>query len=565
MNYGNLKTLSMAALGRKPAGLALKNANVVNVFSEEILLRDIAIEGGMIVGVGDYAGREEVDLGGKYVCPGFIDGHLHFESTLVTPPELVAEAMKWGTTTFIVDPHEAVNVAGEAGLDYILGQIADLAANVFVMLPSCVPAAAGEDNGCTFSAARMRRYLRHPRVLGLGEVMDYTAVTEADPDMLEKLDLFRDRPKDGHAPLLEEKRLAAYALAKIGTDHECMDYAYALREVRNGLQVLIREGSGARNVEAIVKGIVADGMDTSRFGFCTDDKHIEDIRREGHISHNVKKSIRLGIAPVKAIKMATINTARHYRLGELGAVAPGYRADLVVLDSLEDVAVHAVYCGGEKQDFSRPPRIKPCPEALRNTVRVAPVGAEQIRLPAGPGENAVIEMVAGQIATRRASARLPAANGFFVPDATYNKAVAVERHNTTGRIGVAPVAGFNLKGGAVASSVSHDSHNLVAVGDNDDGILLALREIVRVQGGYTLVRGGAVVETLPLPIMGLMSDAGHETLERALGRMIRHAHEMGVPANTDPFIALSFLALPVLPEIRVTTRGLYDVVAGKLV
>ncbi|HHY27849.1 MAG TPA: adenine deaminase [Desulfitobacterium dehalogenans] len=565
MNYDNLKKLTSKSLGREKAQLVLKNAKVVNVFSEEILIRDVAVEEGMIVGVGKYDGLEEIDLSGKYLCPGFIDAHLHLESTLVAPPELIHSALQWGTTTFIIDPHEVVNVAGEEGLDYMIDQTEDLDANVFLMLPSCVPAVPFEENGCILSAEKMERYLVNPRILGLGEVMDYVSVIEAEEDMVKKLRLFQDRIKDGHAPYLQDKQLAAYALARIKTDHECVDYAYALEEIRNGMQVLIREGSGARNLEAIVRGILEDNMDTASFSFCTDDKHINDIQREGHISYNIKKSIALGIPPIKAIKMATINTAKCYNLTELGAIAPGYQADFVVLDSLEEVSVHSVYHKGKKVNVEKEIAIKPCSEHLRKTVHIPDLSADDLKLAVNTSESSLIQIIEGQITTKHLQGVLPSQDNYFVPNAQYNKVVVVERHKSTGHFAVAPVLGFNLHNGAIATSVSHDSHNIVAIGDNDESILLALQQLQRVQGGYTIVRDKTVLATLPLPIMGLISDAGYEFVENTLNKMIGYAHEMGVPANTHPFIALSFITLPVIPEIRITTRGMYDVIEQKFI
>lgn len=565
MNYENFNNLTAKSLGYKKAQLVLKNANVVNVFSEEILVRDVAVQDGIIVGVGKYDGHEEVDMTGKYLCPGFIDAHLHLESTLVTPPELINSALQWGTTTFIIDPHEVVNVAGEDGIDYMFDQTEDINANVFLMLPSCVPVTPFEENGCVFSSEKMERYLSEPRVLGLGEVMNYVSVTEAEEEMVKKLFLFKDKIKDGHAPCLQDKQLSAYALSKIKTDHECIDYAYALEEIRNGMQVLIREGSGARNLEAIVKGIIENNMDTTSFSFCTDDKHIDDIHREGHISYNIKKSILLGIPPIKAIKMATINTAKCYNLTELGAIAPGYQADLVVLDDLEQLLINSVYHKGIKINFNKEINIKPCLEHLRNTVHIPDICAEDIKLAVRQKDSSAIEIVEGQITTKHLHVIIPSKDGIFIPNGKYNKAVVVERHKNTGHFAVAPVIGYNLQSGAIATSVSHDSHNIIAIGDNDESIILALQELQRVQGGYTIIRDNMVLETLPLPIMGLVSDAGYQFVDYKLNKMIKYAHDMGVPAKTHPFISLSFIALPVIPEIRITTQGIYDVMEQKFI
>ena len=560
MDYKAYKKLSECALGGRKAELVLRNARIVNVFSEEITRGSIAVENGMIVGIGNYSGETEIDLGGRFVVPGFIDSHLHFESALAAPSDLVYAAMKQGTTTFVADPHEAANVAGEAGIDYILEQTEGLSANVFVMMPSCVPATAHEENGCVFTAERMEPYLKNPRILGLGEVMDYVSVIGGEAEMMKKLSLFSERIKDGHAPGLDEKQLSAYALAKIKTDHECVSYEYAMEEIRRGMYVLIREGSGAKNLEAIISGIVENRTNTDRFAFCTDDRHISDIAAEGHISLNVRKSIRLGLDPIKAIKMATINAAVCYRLDELGAVAPGYRADLVVLDSLEEVKIHSVYCGGKPVNEAEPRKLRPCAENLLHSVHIPDIKKEDIALFLDENSAAhVVGVVENQLLTSHLIETVPVSDGAFLPSEQYNKAVVIERHKNTGHIGVAPVKGFCIKNGAIGSTMSHDSHNMVIIGDSDEAILAAVRELKRVQGGYTLIRGSNEPETLPLPVMGLMTEANSGDAEKKLEKMLLEAHEMGVPENVNPFTTLSFLALPVIPSLRLTTKGLFDV------
>lgn len=545
------------------AELVLKNANVVNVFTGEILSADVAVSDGKIAGIGTYEGEKEEDLGGKYLCPGFIDSHLHLESTLVTPAELIVQAAKCGTTTFIVDPHESANVAGEAGIGYILEQTEDVPANVYVMMPSCVPATAVDDNGCEFTADRMRPYLGHPRVLGLGEVMDYVSVVGGDARMHEKLGLFEGRTLDGHAPGLSDDDIQAYAMAGIGTDHECIDFEYALKERRCGMTILIREGSAARNLDAIVKGIAEHGTGTEGFCFCTDDKHIEDIQRDGHINYNVRKATSLGIPVIHAIQMATINAARCYGLRHLGAIAPGYQADMIVFDDLEKMNVLDVYHRGVKVARNGSGGVRACPEELKHTVRLEHFSRESLRLLKPDGPYHVIRMQEGQIVTKDIVCEIPGKKE-FTADREYNKIAVVERHKGTGKTGVAVVSGFNLSGGAVASSVSHDSHNIIVIGDNDADMELAVNELIRTQGGYTVVENGKVYETLALPIMGLMSDAGYENVDKLLKKMIRKAHEMGVPETMEPFITLSFMALPVIPELRITPRGLFNVKEFKL-
>lgn len=565
MNYTLYQSLSKVALHQKKADLVLKNARFVDVCTEEIRTADIAVSDGMIAAVGDsYEGEKEVDLKGKYVLPGFIDAHLHLESTMVSPNELVTMAALHGTTTFIVDPHEAANVSGPEGIDYILDQTADSPANVYVMMPSCVPATDFDDNGCMLTADLMKPYLSNPRILGLGEVMNDPGVIHCDSVLHEKLDLFRSKTLDGHAPYLCDADLSAYAAAGIATDHEASSYEYALEEVRHGIHVHIREGSAAHNLDDIVRGIVKDGISTDCFSFCTDDKHIEDILRQGHINYNVRRAIELGIPPVKAIRMATFNTARCYGLHHLGVIAPGRQADFIITDDLHTIPVLSVYHRGIKLNPDKKPIVPECPDALRNTVHLKPLDASSFSLPIIKEESHVIRLDASQITTTDSLCRFqPTEN--YVPSEGFSKIAAVERHKGTGMTGIGICTGYGIRGGAVASSVSHDSHNIIVVGDNDADMALAVNEIIRTQGGYSLVCNGRVFDTLPLPIMGLMSDAGFDSVNEQLKRMIAKAHEMGIPENVEPFITLSFLALPVIPEIRVTPRGVLDTVNFQLV
>ena len=560
MNLEKYQQYSRIARGLEQADLVLKDARIINVFTEEIIRGDIAIQDGIIAGIGSFQGKEERDLGGKYVCPGFIDSHLHLESTLVTPAELVTVASRHGTTTFIVDPHESANVSGLAGIDYILEQTEDVKANVYVMMPSCVPATGIDDNGCTLTAQDMAPYLNNSRILGLGEVMDSISVVQGDKGMHDKLELFEGRIRDGHAPFLVEGDLQAYAMAGIATDHECSFFDYAMRERRNGLTILIREGSAARNLEALVGGLVQRKMNGEGFCFCTDDKHIEDIQQEGHIDHNVRKAIRLGMN--SAIKMATINAANCYGLKDKGAIAPGRQADLLVLSDLVNVEVEDVYYKGQLIDKNENIVIKPCVSELKNTVHVAEFSKEAFHLESKDGTFPVILCEEGQITTRKGTLKASDGPFEFQPDDDYQKIAVVERHKATGKIGRGVIGGFGIRGGAIASSVSHDSHNIIVIGDNDEDMELAVRELIRTQGGYTIVENHKVFDTLALPVMGLMSDKGFEKDNATLKRMIQKAHDMGVKKGHDPFITLSFMALPVIPQIRITPRGVYDVENG---
>lgn len=546
--------------GISKADRVLKNVNVINVFSEEIYQADIALCDGIIAGVGCYAGVEEIDLHGFYASPGFIDCHLHLESALVTPRESVTLAARRGTTTFIVDPHESANVAGSAGIDYILEQTAEVPANVFLMLPSCVPASDIDNNGAVLTARDLAPYLKNDRILGLGEVMNYRAVIHGEKEMHEKLELFAAKVIDGHAPSLDPYDLSAYVLAGISTNHECTDFPDALEQIRQGVTVLVREGSAARNLEAIVEGILQHGTDTSNFCFCTDDKHTEGITKDGHIDHCIRKAIKLGLDPIKAIKMATIQSARCYGLRHLGAIAPGYQGDLVILDNLQDLTIHQVYHKGVLVDQDGPIAIRLCPEELKNTVQLAPLTPSALVLEKPQDHKAfpVIKVLEGQIVTERILAEIPGQR-FFEPNAVYNKIAVIERHGQTGQIGVGVIASFNIQGGAVASSVSHDSHNIIVIGDNDRDMVLAVNELLRTQGGYTIVENGEVYDTLELPILGLMSEAGYHHVTPKLAQMIDKVHQMGVSQEIDPFTVLSFMALPVIPELRITPRGIYHV------
>ena len=552
---------SQAARKLIKADLVLKNASIVNVFTDRVERGNIAIKNGMIVGIGDYQGEEELDIQGQYVTSGFINAHLHLESTMVNPQVLIAQAARHGTTTFIVDPHEAANVSGRDGIDYILDQTKYSPAHVYVMIASCVPATPIDDNGFRLTAREMEPYLMNRRGLGLGEVMDTVSVITGDPEMNAKIQLFDGKIKDGHAPGLNKEDLAAYVLAGITTDHENTSYEEIMRERSMGMFCLIREGSAARNLEAIVKGIVENNLNTEGFGFCTDDRHIEDIIREGDIDNNVRKAVSMGISPIQAVKMATIQPARCYGLRRTGAVAPGYDADLVVWDSLKEFNAQMVFYNGHRIDDMLTIRPAPCPPQLLDTVRLAQIDPAKLVIRPGAVPFPVIRMIPGEILTKREDMVLPGTEngGLFVPDDRISKIACFERHHYTGKVGVGAAMGFGIRGGAIASSVSHDSHNLIAIGDNDEDILLAVKELERTHGGYTVVEHGEVYDTLELPVMGLISDRSYSYVSKKVRRMTAKAHKMGVPKDMEPFITLSFMALPVIPEIRCTPRGIFSV------
>ncbi len=551
--------LSMAR-GRSKADLVFKNGRVVNVFTGEVVEADVAVSGDQIVGVGRYSGHREIDLQGRYLCPGFIDAHVHLESTMLAPARVVMSALARGTTTFIADPHEAANVAGLAGIKYILDQTENIPANVLVMMPSCVPATAEEDNGSHLSVHEMAEMAGHPRLLGLGEVMDFVSVIEGDADMFAKLDLFAGRAIDGHAPALSPEDLSAYVFSGIASDHEVDSFADALRKRRAGLQVLIRQGTAAHNLPDVVTGLLASGIDTAGFSFCTDDKDIIDIEREGHIDHNVRLAVALGLDPVKAIQMATINTARHYGLRRLGGIAPGYQADLLVLDDLRRLSVKAVFHRGREVTPGWPEVVRPTPEELKRSVKVAADFQNKLSLYSSGGDIRVIRLLEGQIVTSSEMASLEHRDGIALASKEYNKVAVIERHKGSGRVGVGFVAGFGLENAALATSVGHDSHNIIVVGDNDPDIIRAVEAIIAMQGGLAISSGGRTKMTLPLPVMGLISEETPAVVQSRLQEMKLLAKTLGVNENVDPFLTLSFIALPVIPELRITTRGLFDVI-----
>ena len=553
-----------AASGKQKAEKVFLNARVVNVYSGEILKADIAVCGDTIVGVGDYKGETEIDLGGKFVIPGLIDAHMHLESAAARPEETVMLCAKSGTLGFIVDPHEAANVSGCAGIDYMLDATAESPAEVYFMLPSCVPPIPTEDNGGVFDVQMMKKYLDSPRVLGLAEVMDLSGVINGDKAMADKLGLFSEHMIDGHAVEKSDKEIAAYRLAGIETDHECCDINSAVRQLRAGLWVFIREGSAARNLNTLIKGILDKKLPTERFCMCSDDKHIADIKREGHIIANVRKAVALGLDPITAIKMATINPATCYGLKDLGAVAPFKKANFIVVDDITEFNIKDVYYHGESIVNTEIKNAQ-VPEALKNTVNIAKVSGSQLRLSASNKKTPVICLVPNQILTELTNTVLPQSDGLFSPDKIFNKVAVFERHKATGNVGVAALKGFGIENGAIASTVAHDSHNLIVVGDNDRDILVAISALIERQGGYVLVKNGKIVNAVALGIMGLMPTISADFVQNEIGRLIKNAHEMGVNKDIDPLMTLSFLSLPVIPELRITTRGLYDTVNRKYI
>lgn len=552
----------MSALGQFKADLVLKNANVLNVFTGEFMPRDVAINGDTIIGIGEYEGTYEYDLSGMYIVPGFIDAHVHIESSMLTPQIFTREVLKRGTTTLIADPHEIANVCGEDGLKYMLDAAAECPVNLYYMMPSCVAAGDFDTAGAVLDAAALAKYANHPSVLGLGEVMNTAGIMRCESDLYQKLALFHSKTIDGHAPMMHGKALQTYRLAGITTDHECTSGEEAAEKLRAGLALLIREGSGARNLDSLIQILIDGRMQTQRIAFCTDDKHVDDIRTEGHIDHHIRRSIQLGLDPATAYLMASWYPAQIYGLKHLGAVAAGYQADLVVLKSLYDVQPKMVLHKGKTACslLEKAPRVSIAP-AVCDTVHIAPVKRSDLRLRINKDPVPVIVPIPRQIITKRVNEHVHVRNGYFVSDACHQKVAVIERHHASGNIGLGIIRGF-LRTGAIAATVGHDAHNLIVIGTNDTDMLLAIHALNESGGGYVIVKDQSIVAGIELEIAGLMSTHSADELCRELALFTQAAKDIGIPQDMDPYQTLSFLPLPVLPGLRVTDKGLLDASSG---
>ncbi|MDO5112053.1 MAG: adenine deaminase [Clostridia bacterium] len=540
------------------ATFVIRNANVVNVFTKEILHTDVALYEDTIIGVGaGYTAPKEMDAHGAYLCPGFIDAHVHIESSMVTPDSFARVIMPHGTTTIIADPHEIANVAGVAGIRAIYKLSDDLQLRVLFMMPSCVPATPFEHSGATLLAEDMEQFMRKSRILGLGEVMDSVSTINGNKDMLDKLRLFDKRPIDGHAPLLSGLDLNAYRVAGPSTDHECSNYDEVLEKLRTGMKVLIRIGSAANGIDEILKKIVEDHLPTDNIMFCTDDKHIENIQREGHINCIARLAVQCGIDPVEAVRMASYNAARAYGLNMIGAIAPGYKAEMVLFKDLKDFEVVGVFNRFGKPFDDTPAHMPVLPPQVFNSVHIAPLDEHSFDLPV-KAEMPVIGLIPGQLVTEKRIKRVRSENGLFLPGDGLNKLAVIERHHALGYIGLGIVEGMNITNGAIASTVAHDSHNLVVVGDNDRDMRIAAESLVDCGGGFCVVSQGIVLSRLPLPIAGIITDAPVAQVLEIQRALLDAAASLGAGGQSDPLVTLSFLALPVIPAIRLTDEGLFD-------
>lgn len=559
--------LRAVALGKQPADLLIKNAKIVDVLTESVYEAEVVVAEGYIAAVaanGTYKDAKKVlDIKGAYLAPGLINAHCHVESSMAAPQQYCLEELRWGVTTLITDPHEIANVAGAVGIRYMLHSGQEMPINYYVELPSCVPATPFEHAGCVMDADACADLMHEDGILGLGEMMNVPGVLNNDPSVLSKLQLFLDEQRviDGHAPMLGGKELQAYAASGINTDHESISWSEAKAKLRAGLAVLVREGSASRNLTAIIQGVIEDGVDISNMAFCTDDKHLADIRKEGTIRHCVQMAIALGMEPVRALRMASINAARIYGLKNIGAVAPGWQADLVVFDNLESLKpLHVFHKGEDAVALGETVNFTPAPAALAGSVHPAPFTEDAFAISRFATDKLypVIQMLEGEIFTERGEM-----HGSEVAEALAAGRVhliaVIERHNGTGNIGLGLLQGYGLRNGAAATTVAHDSHNLIVIGSSPADMFIATQELIRVQGGYTLVKEGKVVGTVPLDIGGLMSSLSTEELANSLDDIKIKTHAQGVPQGVDPFISLSFMALPVIPRLRITDMGMFDV------
>ena len=555
---------ALLASGKDKVELVLTGCKVVNVFSHKIIETSIAIDSGKIIGLGDYDAHRKIDMKGAYVAPGLIDSHVHIESSMVSPEEMAKVIVGKGTTTIIADPHEIANVCGIDGIKYMMESSKDIPLNVFFMLPSCVPATSFEHSGAVLAAKDLSELIEEKRVLGLGEIMDYPKVINGDPGMIDKMLLAQGKIIDGHGPMLSGKALNAYMINGVRTDHECTTIEEMDERLSLGMYVSIREGSAARDLLKLLPGI--NESNQRRCTMCTDDKHPEDIIKEGHIDHNVRLAIGSGMHPITAINMATINAAECYNLRDIGAIAPGYDADLIIFDDLEKFEIRQVYKKGvlvadsgntlfevHKADASK----------ILNTVKLTEISESDLKIPLKSDIARVIRIIPGSLLTEMVIRKVSVdSEGCFESNKYIDivKLAVIGRHDHNKSVGLGLIENFELKGGAIALSIAHDSHNIIVAGDNDRDMVIAVEKIRSTGGGIAVAKDGEILSSLELPLGGIMSDRDMEHVSLKVTEMRKDAFEkLSVSRKIDPIMTLSFLALPVIPDIKLTDMGLFDV------
>ena len=550
-----------------PAELVFRNAHLVNVLSGEIYLENVAVDDGRVVGLGDYDGKNVIDLAGAYLAPSFIDGHFHVESTMLTVPEFARAAVPHGTGAMVIDPHEYANVLGFDGIRYVLESSKNLPIDFFIMLPSCVPATHLESAGARFTAQDLASMIADDRIAGIAELMNYPGVFLGMESELAKIRTGKGKSIDGHAPGLRGKNLNAYTLAGVRSDHESTKLEEAREKLRLGLHLLLREGSTERNLDHLISLVTPHN--STNCSFATDDKLAGDLVSEGHIDHSVRKAIKLGVPPITAIQMGTINTARHYRLKNFGAIAPRYWADFIVFDNLKNLVVKRTFKKGilvannGKYLATNPPLLS----RPSNTMNMRYSASKDFQVKAnGAKKIKVIEIIPQQIVTLSTSATPKIENGEIVSDIERDilKLVVVERHHATGNVGVAFVRGFKMQRGALGSTVAHDAHNVVVVGTNDRDIIAAVEALERMGGGQIAIAEGKVVSALELPIAGLVSDQPLERVIESIGSLNAAAKKLGCELDA-PFMSLSFLSLSPVPALKLTDQGLIDAINMKII
>lgn len=549
------------ARGLEKAELVIKNATIVNVLSEELHKGDVAIQDGIIVGIGDnYSGIKEIDVDGAYVTPSFIDGHVHLESAMVLPKEFAKTVLPAGTTTAIIDPHEISNVFGLHGISFMHEAVKNLPIDVYTMLPSCVPATPFETSGFDLNSYDLSLLIDKPWVLGIAEMMNFPGILNLDKNVMAKLELAKQKDKriDGHAPFLSNKDLCAYIASGVKSDHECTTPKEAIEKLRLGMYLMIREGTAAKDLDALIP--VLKECNTRKCLFVTDDRHPSDLKE--HINGMVRRAVEAGVDPIKAIQCASLNTAEYFGLKNLGAIAPGYRADLLILPDLKSFKPNFVLKGGkvivengklvsEMEKFETP--------SMRGSVNVKWIEEEDFKIEAKSDTVKAIEVIPHQLVTKSTISKIKIENGNAVSNVETDtlKICVIERHRATGNIGKGFVKGFNLKSGAIASTVAHDSHNMIVVGTNDYDMYVAAVELVKSQGGKVVVNDGKVISKLPLPIAGLMSDKSFDFVLDKCAELNNASHGIGCTLE-DPFMTMAFMSLPVIPELKITDKGIFD-------
>ena len=565
-NFGEMimKNLIDAAMGKIKPQKVLKGGNVVNVFSGKVEKTDVAIMDGRIVGLGEYDGIVNIDVSGKYIIPGLIDTHLHIESTMLTPAEFFKAIIPYGTTTVIADPHEIANVLGVDGVKYMIHQSVGLPINAHFMLPSCVPATFFESAGAVIDAKLTKKHIGDKDIFGLGEFMNFVGVINGAEECIGKLTAAHDEGKiiDGHAPNLTGKELNAYVAAGIKTEHECTTVEDMQNKIDRGMYIQLRQGSATRNVETLVKGITAQNM--RRCVFCTDDRHIDSLLYEGHLNYNLKVAVENGLDPISAITIATLNAAECYGLKGYGAIAPGYVADIVVMNDLKNFVADKVFFKGElvaqdgKAIFNATPKFD---KSVLNSVRLKDVKPQDFEIYSKSDKVNAIQLIPANVVTKKAVVKVARSqdNSVVIQGTDLLKLAVVERHNNTGNIGKGLILNYGLKNGAIAQTVAHDSHNIIVLGDNNEDMAIAVNGLKELGGGLIVVSNGKILGSLKLEVAGLMTAEPIEKVNKQFQSMIKLAHSLGVNPDVEPFMTLSFLALPVIPYLKLTDKGLFDV------